>query len=100
MISLKCTQDTDSAVRKKVVKMVLPTETKWNNILINVNEVGEKAGCGLISTSKLSVINNQQFAKYIMKRLGDKFARCSACEKYKGLQDAHSIGAKSHNKHQ
>ena len=28
---------------------------------------------------------NQQFVEYILKRLGDKFARCMACEKYKGL---------------
>ena len=85
---------------EKVVQMVLPTGTKWKNILMDVNEVGENVGCGPISLSKLSVIKNQQFAEYITKRPGDKFARCSACEKYKGLRDAHPIGTESHNRHQ
>ena len=85
---------------EKVVQMVLPTGTKWKNILMDVNEVGEKAGCGPISLSKLSVIKKLQFAEYITKRPGDKFARCSACEKYKGLRDAHPIGTESHNRHQ
>jgi hypothetical protein len=85
---------------ENVVKMVLPTGTKWKNILMDVNEVGENAGCGPISLSKLSVIKNQQFAEYITKRPGDKFARCCTCGKYKGLRDAHPIGTESHNRHQ
>ena len=85
---------------EKVVQMVLPTGTKWKNILTDINEVGKKAGCGPISLSKLSVIKNQQFAEYILKRPGDKFARCTACEKYKGLRDAHPIGTESHTRHQ
>jgi hypothetical protein len=44
---------------ENVVQMVLPTGTKWKNILVNVDEVGEKVRCGLISLSKLSVIKNQ-----------------------------------------
>jgi hypothetical protein len=60
---------------EKVVQMVLPTWTKWKNILMDVNEVGEKTGCGPISLSKLNVIKNQQFAEYITKRHEDKFAR-------------------------
>ena len=85
---------------EKVVQMVLPTGTKWKNILTDINEVGCIAGCGPISLSKLSVIKNQQFAEYILKRPGDKFARCTACEKYKGLRDAHPIGTESHTRHQ
>jgi hypothetical protein len=85
---------------EKVVQMVLPTGTKWKNILTDINEVGRIAGCGPISLSKLSVIKNQQFAEYILKRPGDKFARCTACEKYKGLRDAHPIGTESHTRHQ
>ena len=85
---------------EKVVQMVLPTGTKWKNILKDVNEVGDKAGCGPISLSKLSVIKNLQFAEYITKRPGDKFARCTTCEKYKGLRDAHPIGTESHSRHQ
>ena len=46
---------------ENVVQMVLPTGTKWKNILMDVNEIGEKTGCGPISLSKLSVIKNQQF---------------------------------------
>ena len=86
--------------REKVVQMVLPTGTKWKNILKDINEVGRKAGCGPVSLSKLNVIKNQQFAEYILKRPGDKFARCTACEKYKGLQDAHPIVTESHPRHQ
>jgi hypothetical protein len=85
---------------EKVVQMVLPTGTKWKNILTDINEVGRRAGCGPISSSKLSVIKNQQFAEYILKRPGDKFARCTTCEKYKGLRDAHPIGTESHTRHQ
>ena len=85
---------------EKVVQMVLPTGTKWKNILTDINDVGRIAGCGPISLSKLSVIKNQQFAEYILKRPGDKFARCTACEKYKGLRDAHPIGTESHTRHQ
>jgi hypothetical protein len=85
---------------EKVVQMVLPTWTKWKNILVDVNEVGEKVGCAPISLSKLSVIKNQQFAEYIMKRPRDKFVRCSTCEKYKGLRGAHPIGTESHSNHQ
>ena len=43
---------------EKVVQMVLPAGTKWKNILMDVNEIGEKAGCRPISLSKLNVINN------------------------------------------
>jgi hypothetical protein len=57
---------------EKIVQMVLPTGTKWKNILVDVNEVGEKVGCGPISLSKLSV---------------------------KGLRDAHPIGTESHTRH-
>jgi uncharacterized C2H2 Zn-finger protein len=85
---------------EKVVQMVLPTGTKWKNILVDINEVGEKVGCGLILLSKLSVIKNQQFAEYITKRLGNKFARCFTCEKYKDLRDAHPIGTESYTRHQ
>jgi hypothetical protein len=84
---------------EKVVQMVLPTGTKWKNILTDINEVGRIAGCEPISLSKLSVIKNQQFAEYILKRPGDKFARCTTCEKYKGLRDAHPIGTESHTIH-
>jgi hypothetical protein len=85
---------------EKVVQMVLLTGTKWKNILTDINDVGRIAGCGPISLSKLSVIKNQQFAEYILKRHGDKFARCTTCEKYKGLRDAHPIGTESHTRHQ
>jgi hypothetical protein len=85
---------------KNVVEMVLLTGTKWKNILMDVNEVGENAGYGPISLSKLSVIKNHQFAEYITKRHGDKFAKCSACEKYKGLRYSHPIRTESYNRHQ
>lgn len=46
------------------------------------------------------VIKNQQFPEYILKRSGDKFARCTACEKYKGFWDVHPIGTESLTIHQ
>ena len=49
---------------------------------------------------KLSVIKNQQFTEYILKRSEEKFARCMAREKYKGFRDAHPISTKSHIRHQ
>ena len=67
---------------EKVVQMVLPTSTKWKNILTYINKVGGIVGCGPISLSKLSVIKNQQFAEYILKKPGDKFTTCTTCEKY------------------
>ena len=85
---------------EKVVQMVLHMGTKWKNILTDINEVGRRAGCGSISLSKLSVIKNQHFAEYIFKKPGNKFARCTACEKYKGFRDAHPIGTESHTRHQ
>ena len=85
---------------EKVVQMVLSTGTKWKNILTDINEVGRIVECGPIFLSKLSVIKNQQFAEYILKRLGDKFARCTAWKKYKGLRDVHPIGTGFHTRHQ
>ena len=49
---------------------------------------------------KLNVIKSKNFTEYIAKRLGNKFARCIAYKKYKGLPDAHPIGTESHNRHQ
>ena len=46
------------------------------------------------------VIKNQQFPEYILKRYGDKFARCTACEKYKDFWDVHPIGTESLTIHQ
>lgn len=60
--------------REKVVQMVLSTWIKWKNILVDVKDVAQKAFCGSISLSMLNVIKNQQFAEYIIKRLGDKCA--------------------------
>src|ERR1700736_3885963 len=55
---------------------------------------------GAISLSKLSAIKKANFSEYITKRRGDKFARCSNCEKLKRLQDAHTMGTKSYMAHQ
>ena len=50
-------------------------------MLVDANDVGQKVGCGPDSLSKLSVIKNQQFAEYIIKRSSDKVASCIACKK-------------------
>ena len=62
--------------------------------------MGEKAGLQPISLSKLSAIKKANFSEYITKRRGDKFARCSNCEKLKRLRDAHTMGTKSYIAHQ
>ena len=85
---------------EKVVEKVLPTGTKWKDILLDVNAVGEKAGLEPISLSKLSAIKKTNFSEYITKRRGDKFARCSNCEKLKRLRDAHTMGTESYVAHQ
>jgi hypothetical protein len=85
---------------EKVVEKVLPTGTKWKDILLDVNAVGEKAGLEPISLSKLSAIKKANFSEYITKRRGDKFARCSNCEKLKRLRDAHTMGTESYIAHQ
>jgi hypothetical protein len=85
---------------EKVVEKVLPTGTKWKDILLDVNAVGEKVGLEPISLSKLSAIKKAKFSEYITKRRGDKFARCSNCEKLKRLRDAHTMGTESYAAHQ
>jgi hypothetical protein len=85
---------------EKVVEKVLPIGTKWKDILLDVNAVGEKAGLEPISLSKLSAIKKANFSEYITKRRGDKFARCSNCEKLKRLRDAHTMGTESYMAHQ
>jgi hypothetical protein len=40
------------------------------------------------------------FSEYITERRGDKFARCSNCEKLKRLRDAHTMGTDSYVGHQ
>ena len=85
---------------EKVVEKVLPTGTKWKDILLDVNAVGEKVGLHPISLSKLSAIKKSNFSEYITKRRGDKFARCSNCEKLKRLRDAHTMGTESYAAHQ
>ena len=67
---------------------------------MDVNAVGEKAGLESISLSKLSTIKKASFSKYIIKRRGDKFARCSNCEKLKCLWDAHTLEIESYIAHQ
>jgi hypothetical protein len=52
---------------EKVVEKVLPTGTKWKDILLDVNAIGENVGLEPISLSKLSVINKAKFSKYITK---------------------------------
>ena len=85
---------------KKVVEKVLNTCTKWKDILLDVNVVDEKVGLEPISLSKLSIIKKANFSEYITKRRGDKFARCSNCEKLKRLCDAHTMGTESYIAHQ
>lgn len=70
---------------EKVVQMVSLHGTKWKNTVVDMNDVGQQSGCGFISLSKLSVIMSQQFVDYVTKKLGGKYAHCTACEQYKGL---------------
>ena len=49
------------------MKKVLPTCTKWKDILLDVNAIGEKAGLEPISLSKLSAIKKANLSKYIIE---------------------------------
>jgi hypothetical protein len=49
------------------VEKVLPTSTKWKDILLDVNAVGEKASLEPISLSKLSTIKKQTLANILQK---------------------------------
>ena len=82
------------------MEKVLPTGTKWKDILLDVNAVGKKAGLQPISLSKLSTIKKTNFSEYITKRQGNKFTRCSNCEKLKRLRDAHTMGTEYSVAHQ
>ena len=82
------------------MEKVLPTCTKWKDILLDVNTIGNKAGLDPISLSKLSAIKKSNFSKYITKKRSDKFVRYSKCEKLKRLRDAHTMGTKSYAAHQ
>jgi hypothetical protein len=56
------------ATGEKVVEKVLPTCTKWKDMLLDVNAVGEKVGLQPISLSNLNAIKKANFSKYITKR--------------------------------
>ena len=81
---------------ENVVKKVLPIGTKWKDILLDVNAVGEKASLEPIFLSKLSAIMKTNFSEYMTKRQSDKIVWCSNCEKMKRLQDAHTMGTESY----
>jgi hypothetical protein len=52
---------------EKVVEKILPIGTKWKDILLDVNAVGEKVGLEPISLSKLIAIKKAKFNEYITK---------------------------------
>jgi len=85
---------------EKILEKVLLTCTKWKEILLDVNAVGEKVGLQPISLSKLSAIKKTNFSEYITKRRGNKFAQCSNCQKLKRFRDAHIMGTESYVAHQ
>jgi hypothetical protein len=80
--------------------VVLPTITKWKDLMLNVTMVSEKASLEPISLSRLSTIKKEIFNDYITKGRGDKFSQCSKCKMLKCLQDAHTIGTESYATHQ
>ena len=51
-----------------VVEKVLPTCTKWKDIMLDVNVVDKKAGLKPLSLSKLNAIKKTKFSQYITKR--------------------------------
>ena len=55
---------------EKIVEKVLPTGTKWKDILLDVKVVGEKVGLKSISLSKLSAIKKQTLANTLQKDEG------------------------------
>ena len=75
------------AIGEKIVEEILPTCTKWKDILLDINAVGNKPDLEPILLSKLSAIKKASCSEYIIKIRGNKFARCSNCEKLKRLRD-------------
>ena len=69
----------------KVVWINLLTRTKWKDLFMDVNLVGEKDGLEPILLSKLRAIKKINVNDYITKRYNDKFAWCSKCETLKCL---------------
>ena len=65
---------------ENVAEKVLPRETKWKDLLLDVNAVGKKASLEPILLSKLSTLKKTNFNNYIPKRSGNNFAWCSKCK--------------------
>ena len=84
-LPMQCCTIHTLAISKKVFEKVLPTWTKWKDILLDVNFVGKKVGLEPILLSKLSATKKN--SKYITKKRGDEFTQV---KKVKCLCNAHN----------
>ena len=96
MLHITCT----FLMGEKIVDKILPMRTKWKDLLVDVNVLGEKASLEPILLSKLSMIMKTNFNNYMTYRHGDKFAQCSKCNTLERLWNAHTIETKSYVTHQ
>ena len=71
---------------EKVVSMILPATFQWKDQIPKLNEANAAFGLKEVSSSNLSKIRGLRFPEYDVKRLGDNFARCGTCDKYKELR--------------
>ena len=72
--------------RDKVVSMILPPTFQCKDQLPKINETNAAFGLEEVSASSLSKIRASRFPEYDVKRLGDNFARCGTCDKYRELK--------------
>ena len=71
---------------EKVVSMILPATFQWKDQIPKLNEANAAFGLKEVSSSNLSKIRGSRYLEYNVKRLGDNFARCGTCDKYKELR--------------
>ena len=85
---------------EKVIEMMLPASTNqriyWQSLMMLAKKQDVDPFLCLSWVS--SRTNNLQ--NILPQRHGNKFACCTACEKYKGLRDSHPMGMEWHSRHQ
>ena len=78
---------------EKVVSMCLPATFQWKKQIKELNVVNVAFGLKEKSTSSLSKIRASKFSKFEVKKPGDNFARCTACDTLQALKKASLAGS-------
>ena len=72
--------------REKVVSMILLATFQWKDQIPKINEANAAFGLREVSSSNMNKMRRSRFLEYDVKWLGDNFARCGTCDKYKELR--------------